>query len=759
MKSFFHFTPSWLAPHPLRVLTLALALASAPVLAAETAAEADPAATAAAPATTSIQESDNERGFFTPVKKVFGSVTDLFSFGDDGEASSQEQAAADTAPAQPVPIDQPHVVGDLPYGDVLFEYYQQRYFAAITKILVAQQRGQFSRDSEHAQIVLGALYTSYGMLDKGEAIFRQLLASNATPAAADEAWYQLARIYYKSGDISRARDILTGSIVTPLEKRTTEHTLLLALCHIRLGETDQAKALLPYLKDDKTLSVFARFNLGSAFAQLGEMDQANLYFTEVAETKAKEESTRVLKDQATLALGVQYLKQEKWDDARAVLENIRLYGPVANRGLLALGWTWFNTSNQTEALTPWLELTERDLTDPAVQEALLNVPYVFEQQGALQEALDRYRNAHDVFRTQRDTLEQVKQNIMQPNWVEKISPVSLEDTRNVMGEIPPFKLSADDEASRYLYLYFASNEFQRIYRDYRELQRLYMVLVHWQRQLPSYNQMIATNVERLEKLGPKSEKAIQYSRKFHAYANVKLDEYSARLDQIIANDDLAGTATVPQLVQKERIQAAEATLKSLGEPELYEEEWSKLRMLKGLLMWDLNATATDRRWEMSKDRIAIENLLVELEQHIRAVEQARAARLDRFQGFEGRVAELDQRMTGLQSEIATALQHNRAYLQAVATGIVGQHQAQLDRMRAKALLSIARLQDRGYVQERERVNSRTLQPKPATTPAETPADAPAAVPTDRSGAASDTPVDQKPGAKSLTEAVRDILAE
>ena len=64
--------------------------------------------------------------------------------------------------------------------------------------------------------------------------------------------------------------------------------------------------------------------------------------------------------------------------------------------------------------------------------------------------------------------------------------------------------------------------------------------------------------------------------------------------------------------------------------------------------------------------------------------------------------DLDQRMTGLQTDIATALLHNRQYLQSVATGIVDQHQTQLDRMRAKALLSIARLQDRGYVQERER---------------------------------------------------------
>ena len=736
MKSIFSLIKPSPAPQPLRALTLALLLAGAPALAAEPEAGAEPAPATAAPATTSIQ-TGADSGFMAPVKKAFGSVTDsvtnLFSFGDDEAAA--EKPPGEAVPAQPIPVDQPHPVGDLAYGDLLFEYYQQRYFAAITKILVAQQRGLLSRDAEHTQILLGALYISYGMLDKGEAIFRQLLAGGMSPAGADEAWYQLARIHYKNGDVSRARDILVAEIKAPLESRATEHTLLLALCHIRLGEADQAKPLLPYLKDDPELGTFTRFNLGSAFAQMGQLNKAGRYFSQVAETEATDESSLVLKDQATLALGVKLLKQNKWLEARDLLEHIRLYGPVANRGLLALGWTYFNSTDQTGALTPWLELAERDLADPAVQEALLNIPYVYEQQGALQEALNRYREAHRIFQQQRNSLDNVKQEIQKPDWVEKISPVSKEDTRNVMGEIPPFKLAADDPASRHLYLYFSSNEFQRIYRDYRELQRLYMVLVHWQRQLPSYNQMIATHMERLEKLGPKSEKAIQYSRKFHAYANVKLDEYNARLAQIQASDDLAGSATVQQLTQKERLEAAEATLRSLGEPEMYEEEWTKLRLLKGLLMWDLNATALERRWEMTKDAITTENLLVELEQRIRAVEAARTARLDRFHGFEGRIVDLDQRMTGLQTEIATALQHNRQYLQNVATGIVDQHQTQLDRMRAKALLSIARLQDRGYVQERERQGRQPkqglmmeLQDQPAT-----PADSDTDKPDDKKG--------------------------
>lgn len=714
---------------PLRALALAVTLAATPLCYGA--------------------EEDNG-GFWSPFNRTLDSFTGFFS-GEDGSALPAD--AQSDAPSK-IPIDQPHPIGDLAYGDLLFDYYQGHYFAAITKILVAQERGLLKRDSEHAQIVLGALYVSYGMPEKGEAIFNQLLNQHVSPAGADEAWYQLARIHYKRGDTQRALDLLAQRIKSPLEERATEHVLLQVLCHIRQGQIEQAKALLPYLRDKESLSVFVRFNIGAAFAQLGEVEKAEGYFRQVAKLDAHNEYDLELKDKASVALGVQYLQQEKWDEARDALERVRLYGSQANRGLLALGWTYFHGPEQASALSPWQELAERDLTDPAVQEALLNVPYVYEQQGGLRDALKRYREAYDEYGNQKRILEKAKQDILQADWFKHISPVDT-DNSSVMAPIPDFQLPEEHKTSAYLYTYFASNEFQRLYQDYRELQRLYMVLVHWRRQLPSFNQMIATNVERLDKLGPRSQEAIDKSKQFYAYARVRLEEFSTRLDQIIVNDDLTGTANVQQLTQMERLQSAEQTLTAMGDPATYEEEWTKLRMLKGLLLWDMNATALDRRWEMTKDRIAIDNLLIDLEDAIRRVQAARDLRLDRFYGFETRIQDIDQRITGLQDDIAVALRHNRHYMQAVAISIIEQHQVQLDRMRAKALLSIARLQDRGYVQDRERETAPVNRNQPVTIElngdAATQDTMPASPP--------DSPAAEKPPARSLSDVIERIFSD
>jgi tetratricopeptide (TPR) repeat protein len=670
-----------------------------------------------------------------------------------GSTVSEAPATEPAQPRQPVPIDQPHAIDDLAYGDLLFEFYQEHYFSAITKILVAKERGLFKNNSEHAELVLGALYVSYGLLDSGESIFNNLLNDYTSQEGADESWYQLARIFYKKGNPQRALDVLTNNIMEPIESRATEHVLLQVLCHIRLGQVSQAQSLTPYLKIDRAHSIFVRFNLGSAFAQLGDMEQAAGYYKDILNgNQPRSELDKTVHDQSALSLGIHYLRNNELELAEQTFHRIRLYGPVANRALLALGWTHFHADRKIDALTPWMTLNERPLTDPSVQESILNVPFVYENLGALQDSLDGYKAAYKIFRNQRRKLNVIKQDIQKPDWIEKISPVE-HSSADIMGTLPEFQLPVNDEVTQHLYHYFASNEFQRLYKDYRELQRLYLVLSHWERQFPSFDEMINTHVNRLNELAPKAEHAVQQSQKFYAYSRVKLDEFETKLNEIIANDDIAGLANVAQLAQKERLDAIEATLEQLNDTDMYAEEWDKLALLKGLLLWDLNALAIDKRWEASKEQITLNNMLTELENRIRAVAAAREVRLNRFYGFETRVIELRQRVAQLKQETAQNLRSQRQVMQTVAVSIIEQQQKHLDTMRAKSLLSIARLQDLGYMQERDR---KKLREKSIIFELE--AENAEQTESTSSTAATDViPVEEKGAAKNLGDVIRRIF--
>ncbi len=78
-----------------------------------------------------------------------------------------------------------------------------------------------------------------------------------------------------------------------------------------------------------------------------------------------------------MVLGYKLLDENAGENAKLVLERVRLSGPFSNRALLGLGWADASQGRFERALVPWSILAGREVTDPAVQEALLAVPYAY----------------------------------------------------------------------------------------------------------------------------------------------------------------------------------------------------------------------------------------------------------------------------------------------------------------------------------------------------------------------------------------------
>jgi len=87
--------------------------------------------------------------------------------------------AADAAPA---PADVPHPVVDPHYGDVLFEFYQGRYFPAITALEVSQHFERMPHHADEAEVLRGGLLLSYGLHREAGQVFEALLARGASAA-------------------------------------------------------------------------------------------------------------------------------------------------------------------------------------------------------------------------------------------------------------------------------------------------------------------------------------------------------------------------------------------------------------------------------------------------------------------------------------------------------------------------------------------------------------------------------------------------
>lgn len=607
----------------------------------------------------------------------------------------------ENTPDKPAPtLSSEHEVKDLAYGDFLFDYFQQHYFSSLTKLMIGEQRQQLQNNNDQAQVLKGALFVSFGMLQQAEQIFDALLPTTATREDANKTWYTLAELHYRNGNAAHANRILTEKVQRPSEKMAPRVKLLNAMTLLELERPDEAMKQLEDVKDDRDLGIWARYNLAAALASVDRTEEATKIFRSILTMIPTDPETEALQDRAAFAMGMNYFRQKNWVQAQDYLDMVRLDGQVAEPALLASGWVAINNRDKEGALTPWMHLAERSASHPAVQEALLNIPYVYEDAGALRDALDAYRSAENTFIAEKASIEDAKAFVLQKDWIDRISPApSLSD--DPMGDLPSFEFNVDG-ASPYLYRFFASNEFNQSYRSYRELQRLHQVLNQWQAQMPAFKQMIGANVERLEKLLPAAQSKVAMAEGFRNNVVARQNAISNEIDRILKTEDDYGTPDDEQLKIIDRMKALEQALAKLSDSE-YGEEKAKFRLLKGLMAWDLADQGPQRRWQLVKQRAQLENQLVELEAVIGRVKNSREGQIQRFREQAERIKQLDLQLETLKTASIQALAKHRKYMQAIALDIMSEQQSRLDQLRGYSLLSIARLQDHAYSATRKPV--------------------------------------------------------
>ena len=97
-------------------------------------------------------------------------------------------------------------IQDLHYGEVLFHFYQEDEFTALTHLLAARKAGRVEHHSAEAALLLGGLYLSYGQHTKAGEIFDRLLNDGVEPSVRDRAWFYLGKVRYQRGWYSEATD-------------------------------------------------------------------------------------------------------------------------------------------------------------------------------------------------------------------------------------------------------------------------------------------------------------------------------------------------------------------------------------------------------------------------------------------------------------------------------------------------------------------------------------------------------------------------
>ena len=608
--------------------------------------------------------------------------------------------AADAPTAPDHSIKAPH------YGDVLFHFYQDEYFNAISSLMVSQHFQRLPQHEDEAEVLRGGLLLSWGMHDQAGEVFERLIAQGTAPAVRDRAWFFLAKVRHARSLPEAALDALGRIAGTLPPALQTERGLLLAQVKLALGENEGAAQALnnlagapgaPTAEQDllSDATRYARFNLGVAMVRGGDAAGGQRWLDGLGQSRAATEEQRSLRDQTNLALGFAALQRQDAGQAQRWLERVRLEGPFSNKALLGLGWASLARQQAKEALVPWQELLTRDVGDPAVQEARIALPFALAELGAPAEALQQYQQALNEYQSEDGRLGESITALQSGPWLSELLALN-------PGAGLGWAVNVDELPSlphgRQLAATLAGNPFQEGFKALRDLSFLSERLQQWQDTLAGYQDMLALGQKPFAaKLSVVPQPARQSDL---AGLPPPPPAPSAVLDKAREDADGMALATPREHDLLQRLSRTRGALAAAGQTSTPAEEARSLaataervRLLAGLLSWELAQAAPERLWQASKAIATIGAQRAQAQARLAALEQAQRDQAERFTQLGQRITALNQQIQALLPQLTKLGQEEATALQALAVADLQTQRERLAAYGTQARYAMAQLQD------------------------------------------------------------------
>ena len=585
------------------------------------------------------------------------------------------------------------VIRDPRYGEVLFHFYQEKYFSALTRLMRARKYDPIEGHGDMPEILLGALYQSYGLHDEARRIFTELLKNDIDYETRDQAWYYLGKSWYQYGEYDKAAEALNKVTDTLPPLRNEERLNLLANVYQHLGQPEKAIAVLEDLDSDSVWKHYAGFNLGVALLRAGKAEEGQELLEEVGDTHGTDEEHAALKDRANLALGFSWIQQQDTDEAVKYLRRIRLHGPFSNKALLGLGWAYNLAGDHRRALSAWRELAKRDPIDPAVQEALLAIPYSTDTVGAPGRALSEYEQALDVYAREQKRLAAVIESV-EGGEIERI----LRSKSRDLEIITPLEIrqAASARSLPYLSRLLAGYEFQTAYKNYRDLFYLRQVLRDWEAQLPALQTMLRERKQAWQKkLNRISTDPRLHQLNRHLRRQAQLEREFRRIRQREDSLALASEEELRQLALLRQIGDELRRLRAREDPDTdLREQQERYRLYRGILIWDIGTDYAPRLWRTEKQLKQLDAALTRTREARDSLTRSWKEGPRRFQGYAHQLKSRQRKIKHLKLRLDALLRAQARHLKKLALTELRQRQQQLKDYQIRAQYNISLLMDK-----------------------------------------------------------------
>lgn len=598
---------------------------------------------------------------------------------------------------------EPMVVQELPYGEVLFDFYQQEYFLSLINLLKADMQGTLEVHLGDGELLKAGLFLSYGMPQRAEQGFNamfsetnQLSAGSSDADFAEQknrARYYLAKIAYQRGDFTKAQQHLQQIEGSLPDKLAGKDRLISALISMQKQDYNAVITVLDGWKGNKKVAPYVKYNRGLAFIRAGQVDQGVKILDKLGRERFTDNELLALKDKSNLAIGLFFLKQEEYSEARHYFDRIRLHGPHSTKGLLAAGWADAKMKSYRPALIPWQELRNRNILDPFVQEAVLVIPYALAETGLNKPAADAYQSAVEVYEREQLRLQQSMDTLSSGDFLNQL----VDGASGVeMGWMRELDISPQTPEPFYLDVLLSSHRVQESLKNYRDLLFLDGNLEEWHASIGAFRDMLKLRKQRFDTVVPMAKEALKNSRLDNIHK-----QYSAINSEFISAKDkekLLAFATAAERDKLARLERLRDTVDARPDMPAFDYLQRRLNFLSGILYWDIYAALPSRIVKTGENLKTIQQ---EIKMSVAFEENIQLLLKDLPKGFEG----YNDKITNREKQLATTIENLKSLIEEQKQVLIKlveeeltNHLNRIEGLKIQAIFALAQIYDRGTSQ-------------------------------------------------------------
>lgn len=593
----------------------------------------------------------------------------------------------------------PKELKDLYFGEALYYAYQGDWFDSIARL--DTELGQFygldepELDSlfshiDHAEFAVGDFELAYRMHHRAGRAITAVIEGNVEEPVRNEAIFRLARIYFQKDQPENALHAVERIRGTVSEKMRDDLAFLRAQIFMANGRFAEAAHILKELQGARSLEGFAAYNLGIALLRDGKEQDGRQYLDRTGQIGSNSPSALAIKDKSNLVLGYKLLEENDAEGARQVLDRVRLSGPFSNRALLGSGWADASRERFERALVPWSLLAQREVTDPAVQEALLAVPYAYAKLKVHSRAALMYGKALEAFGTEVDKLGASIRSIREGQFLRALVREELKQDANWVVKL---RNLPETPETYYLLDLMASHEFQESLKNYLDLEEMRKKLVVREGDLDAFEEIIHHRRAYYQPLLPGIDREF---RRLDSQMRLRLeqrDRIEARLQAMLTAPRPDYLATAEERISGGEIARLEQAL--IGrEAEVPPEIASRIRRLRGVLDWNIYTEYDERLTEAYKNLRELNRVVELLNGQYTAFVRTRQAATQSYEGYAETIRRQRSQVQAAQAKVRELMARQGQMLEAMAVNELTARRQRLEEFQVRARFALADSYDR-----------------------------------------------------------------